>query len=342
MINAAPRMFIGAFLLGASLLLGAKAHAHHSSAMYDDHKTLTISGKVAKFEWSNPHVYVYLEQSVGPDKVLWEVECSPPSILKRLGWNQDTVHAGDTLEVTGSPLRDPSKKGLLPSKIRHADTVLFDRKGEPARLAKVDESAATTHGRHLDGVWVTALAIKVEELLDPDKLALTPKGKKAAHNFDEKTMHPGAQCIPYPSPMFMTTPDLKRITTVGNTLVIDGEFDGAQRSIRLDQTSHPDAARSVQGDSIAHWEGDTLIIDTVNFSDHALGNGYGVPSGAGKHLIERMTLDVDGKKLKYHFELTDPEFLAKPVTADAEWIFRPDLPYTALKCDPENAARYRH
>jgi hypothetical protein len=340
MIDQASKVYLGAMLLGVSLFLGASARAHHSGAMYDDHKTVTLKGTVAKFEWSNPHVYVYL-QPLGADKGLWEVECSPPSILKRLGWNQDTVHVGDTLEITGAPLRDQSKKGLLPSQIRHGDTVLFDRKGEIGRLAKVDETSAATHGHRLDGVWVTALAVKVEALLDPDKLALTPKGKKAAHNFDEKTMHPGAQCVPYPSPMFMTTPDLKRITTVGNTLLIDGEFDGAQRTIRMDQTSH-EAMRSVQGDSIGHWEGDTLVIDTVQFSDHALGNGYGVPSGAGKHLVERMALDADGKKLHYHFELTDIEYLAKPVSADADWIFRPDLQYAALKCDPENAARYRH
>jgi hypothetical protein len=52
-------------------------------------------------------------------------------------------------------------------------------------------------------------------------------------------------------------------------------------------------------------------------------------------------LDPSGKKLTYHFEMTDPDVLTGPITGDLQWVYRPDLSYAPLKCDPENASRFR-
>jgi hypothetical protein len=314
--------------------------AHHSAAMYDDKQTLTIEGAVTKFEWSNPHVYIYLKQlTAAGQTVEWELEASPPSILRRLGWSQDTLHAGDTITVTGHPARD-SRKSLIPTLIKKDDATLFDRKGEAARLTNVDAAPVATAGTlELDGVWVTLLAIKVDELLEPEKLSLTAKGKTAFKNFDEKKMHPGANCVPYSAPVFMITPDLKRISKGDGVILIDGEFDDAQRIVHMDVSTHDGAPVSIQGHSVGRWEGKSLVIDTTHFADNAMGNAYGLPSGAGKHLAERLTPDGKGA-LTYHFELSDPEFLAKPVAGDAQWVFRPNVSYTALKCNLENARRF--
>jgi hypothetical protein len=321
--------------------------AHHSAAMYDDHKKVTVQGTVTKFEWSNPHVYVYLEQTTDSgQRVTWEVECSPPSILRRLGWTQDTLHSGDVITISGKPARDGARKSLLPVSIARGDTVLFDRKGELAQLTSAGEApaAASAAGVHesLEGIWLTLFVPQIEEAMDPDKLKLTPKGKKAAKAFNEKKMHPGAQCIPYPAPVFMVTPDLKRITRAGDTLLIDGEFDGAQRVVHLNLDSHNGAPDSVQGHSIGQWDGKELKIDTDHFAAHALGNAYGLPSGASKHLTERLTLGADGKSLAYHFELSDPEYMAQTLSGDVQWVFRPDLKYAPPPCDADNARRFTH
>ena len=58
------------------------------------------------------------------------------------------------------------------------------------------------------------------------------------------------------------------------------------------------------------------MIDTTHFADDAMGNGYGVPSGARKHLVERLTPTADGASLTYHFEETDSEYLGAPVAGD--------------------------
>src|SRR5450755_1745879 len=100
-------------------LMAGRATAHHSAAMYDDKKTVTVVGTVSKFEWSNPHVYIYVIQAdESGQSNEWEVECSPPSILGRLGWTAGSLHPGDMVTVTGIPSRDPGKKALLPSLVK--------------------------------------------------------------------------------------------------------------------------------------------------------------------------------------------------------------------------------
>jgi hypothetical protein len=330
-----------AIAVAAALFVAPVSKAHHSSAMYDDKQTVTIEGAVTKFEWSNPHVYVYLKQlTASGQAVEWELEASPPSILRRVGWSQDTLHAGDAITVTGHPARDPGRKSLIPTLIKKGDTTLFDRKAQLARLTSADATpSGSVGGVELDGIWVTLLAIKIVEQMDPEKLSMTARGKAALKRFDEKKMHPGANCVPYPAPVFMITPDLKRISKGDGVILIDGEFDGAQRTIHMDSSTHEGAPVSVQGHSVGRWEGESLVIDTTHFADNAMGNAYGLPSGAGKHLVERLTPDGKGA-LSYHFEMSDPEFLTAPVAGDVQWVFRPNLTYAPLKCDLENARRF--
>jgi hypothetical protein len=325
----------------ALILMSGRASAHHSAAMYDEKKIVTVAGTVSKFEWANPHVYIYLQRRNEAGQLTeWEVECSPPSILGRLGWSASSLHVGDSVTVLGMPSRDPEKKALLPNLIKRGDLVLFERKGELVQLAHTGAAPPLgTKPIRLEGVWVTQLSLKIEKDLDGDNLPLTKKGKAAYKHFDEKTMHPGTDCVPTPAPFLMVTPDLKRITRGEKVILIEGEFDNAQRIIHMDMSSHEGAASSIQGHSIGHWEGDSLYIDTTLFAAHVMGNGYGVPSGTSKHLTERLTPDASGTILSYHFDLADLEFLSHPVQGDLKWEYRPNLTYAPPKCDPENARR---
>jgi hypothetical protein len=325
----------------ALALVGGSAAAHHSAAMYDDKKTITVVGTVRKFEWSNPHVYIYLLQAnESGQSIEWEVECSPPSILGRLGWTAGSLHPGDVVTVTGRPSRDATRKAVLPNLVKRGEVVLFERKGELAQLANLGAPPPVgIKAMGLDGVWATQLSLKLEKALDGDNIALTAKGKAAYKHFDEKTMHPGTECVPTPAPFLMITPDLKRVTRGDGVILIDGEFDNARRTIHMDASSHEGAAVSIQGHSIGHWQDGSLLIDTTLFAPHAMGNGYGVPSGAKKHMTERLTPDAGGTTVMYHFEVTDPEFLAHPLQGDILWKYRPNLVYAPPKCDPQNARR---
>ena len=102
-------------------LLGAAPPltAHHSTAMYTG--TRTVSGKVLKFEWTNPHAHVYIETK--DDKgatVVWDVELMSLNHLRSYGWTAKTVKVGDVVSATGAFARngDPS---MIASRMKLAD-----------------------------------------------------------------------------------------------------------------------------------------------------------------------------------------------------------------------------
>ena len=80
--------------------------AHHSTAMYDMANPVTITGSVKRFEWTNPHAFIFLD--VTDDKgqtVEWEVEMMSLNHLRSYGWMRTTVKAGDRISCTGGRAR---------------------------------------------------------------------------------------------------------------------------------------------------------------------------------------------------------------------------------------------
>lgn len=107
----APRLLI----LAAVVLAGTiTATAHHSFAMFDQTKPLTLSGVVTAFEWTNPHAYIEVDVAEGNGAVKhWSVELGSPSILMQSGWKFKDLKKGDKVTVRISPLRDGKPGGLL-------------------------------------------------------------------------------------------------------------------------------------------------------------------------------------------------------------------------------------
>jgi len=84
------------------LLSSGPVSAHHSTAMYDMANPVTVTGTVKRFEWTNPHAFIYLE--VKDDKgnaVEWEIEMMSLNHLRSYGWVRDTVKAGEQISCTG-------------------------------------------------------------------------------------------------------------------------------------------------------------------------------------------------------------------------------------------------
>lgn len=95
---------------GLGLFVAARSvRAHHSTAMYDMANPKTIRGTVKRFEWTNPHAFIFLE--VKDDKgamVEWEVEMMSLNHLRTYGWVRTTVKAGDVIAAVGAPAKDGS------------------------------------------------------------------------------------------------------------------------------------------------------------------------------------------------------------------------------------------
>jgi hypothetical protein len=104
------------FVAIAALLGTASAAAHHSGAMFDSDKSVTLQGTVTDFQWTNPHCWIELTvPSAAGAAVAWSVEMGAPMQLYQGGWKRSTLKPGDRIEVVIHPLRDGTRGGLFVS-----------------------------------------------------------------------------------------------------------------------------------------------------------------------------------------------------------------------------------
>ncbi|HEV8366055.1 MAG TPA: DUF6152 family protein, partial [Gemmatimonadaceae bacterium] len=75
--------------------------AHHSTAMYDMANPVTVKGAVKRFEWTNPHAFIFLDVKNDKGAVEWEVELMSLNHLRSYGWMRNTVKEGDIISCTG-------------------------------------------------------------------------------------------------------------------------------------------------------------------------------------------------------------------------------------------------
>lgn len=96
------RTFIALAACGV-LAASAPALAHHSfQAQYDRDKPITITGKVTKLEWTNPHARLYVDAVDEHGKLVhWDLELGPPNNLMRMGWRRDSLVPGTVVTVEG-------------------------------------------------------------------------------------------------------------------------------------------------------------------------------------------------------------------------------------------------
>ena len=110
-MNTQSRMtWIAAAALGLAGL-AAPALAHHSFAMFDSQQNKTLTGTVEKFDWTNPHTFIWLDVSDGATMERWGIEGMSPNYLERRGWSKNTLAIGDKISVTFHPLKDGAKGG---------------------------------------------------------------------------------------------------------------------------------------------------------------------------------------------------------------------------------------
>jgi hypothetical protein len=93
---------------GLLLLATAPILGHHSvSAEFDVNRQVTYAGVVTRVEWSNPHIYFYVDVKDATQKVTnWAFEGAGPNTLARLGWMRDSLKVGDRVTVLAFPARD--------------------------------------------------------------------------------------------------------------------------------------------------------------------------------------------------------------------------------------------
>lgn len=111
------------FALLAAGALAAPALGHHAQApFFDQERTVEVRGTVLRWIFRNPHPVLEVEASADAgEKVVWEVQFAPATVLAKRGWTEATFKPGDAVVATGHPSRAPGTYGLEHRGIERAD-----------------------------------------------------------------------------------------------------------------------------------------------------------------------------------------------------------------------------
>jgi len=129
-----------AILAAGIALAAAPALAHHSFAMFDQTKLMTLEGTVHEFQWTNPHAFIELDVRNGARTRRWAIELNSPNNLTRQGWRRGSLRAGERISVRIAPLRNGNTGGLFLD-LKKADGRVLDsgmpKNGTPVNVPQL-------------------------------------------------------------------------------------------------------------------------------------------------------------------------------------------------------------
>lgn len=143
------RSILAAACLAAAAVTGASpAIAHHSFGHYAMDKTSEIQGVVSKWEWSNPHCWLFVDVTGADRKVVtYGFELQSPGELLRRGWKRNSIQVGETLKVAFRPMKDGTPAGLMVRTTDASGKVIGNQPlpGQPAPNAPAAQPLSDTH-----------------------------------------------------------------------------------------------------------------------------------------------------------------------------------------------------
>jgi len=319
-------------------LLALPATAHHSPAMFDMSRDVTLEGTVKDFSWRNPHVYIELEVT-GADgqTVVRQIEAGPASNFVTLGFDGDSLRPGEHVVVQAKPNRGGADRTALGWLLTKADGTAI-----PLHVRAIPPTEpGAAEAASLAGVWVPQGTAFAALAVTARSWPLTEAGRAAVEATRDARAAARSQCIPFGPPALMALPSTVLVELDADEVRFRLDVMDVQRVVHLDQTAHPARLEpSLHGHSIGHWEADTLVVDTVGFAAHPDGFAFDLPSSPSKHIVERFRLSADRKHIDYEAFVEDPEYLGAPIAHRSQWDYRPEQSPSNLPCEPEVAGRF--
>jgi hypothetical protein len=202
----------------------------------------------------------------------------------------------------------------------------------PQRTAASQQSTAANHD--LSGVWNAKSGLYQYAAFSEDEPPMTPWGKaqydlarpsQGPHGVKlEETNDKVYKCAPPGMPYIYIQLFPMQIIHTPKEVIELFEYDHTVRHIFIDGRKHPaDVTPSYNGHSIGHWEGDTLVVDTIGLNGKSWLDRVGHPESAQMHILERIHR-VDDKTLQVEFTFDDPKSYVKPWTAQVRFLLHPD------------------
>jgi Family of unknown function (DUF6152) len=338
----------GAIAIAAvtTLVASSPALAHHSFAPhFDASKPVSISGTVTEYEARNPHSYLHIA-AVDENGRTREYVCESHGVtqLSRNGIKPEMLKAGTKLRVTGSLSRHSAYMCFFDS-VEFADGRRLSVNG-PAGPPPVSVSAASR--KDIFGTWLLApIANRSTSGPQPMIQLLTPAGQNAVAAYDPFKDDPVFRCDPVAIRRVWGAPGTPlEIVRQGSDVVIHAEWMDVRRVVHMNAKEHPkDGPRGSLGHSIGRLDGDTLVVDTANYSNGVL-NQYveqagqptrGLLHSAALTSVERIHYDAARQRLVVDIDMTDPEYFTQPFPRTTYEYMPSDLKIEPFNCSPEGA-----
>jgi hypothetical protein len=338
------RNVVSGIAVAIGLLVGVPdARAHHSFAPhFDASKPVSIPGTVTEFEARNPHSYLHLA-AVDENGKTREYVCESHGVtqLARNGITRELLKAGTKVRVMGSLSRHSPYMCFFDS-LEFAD----------GRTVSVNSPAGAVRGapparrQDIAGTWLLAPAPnRSTSGPQPMMQLLTPAGEKAIAAYNPFRDDPTFRCDPVAIRRVWGAPGTPlEIVRDGGNIVLHHEWMDVRRTVHLDMKDHPKGGpRSSLGHSIGRFEGDTLVIETANYSEGVL-NQYveqagqptrGLLHSAGLTSVERLHLDAARQRLVVEIDLEDTGFFTQPFPRSTTEYAPSDLKIEPFNCSPE-------
>ncbi len=123
---------------------------------------------------------------------------------------------------------------------------------------------------------------------------------------------PSSSCVPSGVPWFLLQPTNLYFLQTAKEVVILQNYDAQSRHVFLDIAHSANVKPSWYGESVGHYEGDTLVVDTIGLSTKTFVDAYRTPHSEKLHVVERWKLGADGKTLEVEMTVDDPETYNQP------------------------------
>src|SRR5215468_400406 len=322
------------------------ASAHHSFAPhFDASKKLNISGTVKEYEARNPHSYLHVN-AVDENGRTREYVCESHGVtqLSRIGITPQLLKAGTKLRVTGSLSRHSPYMCFFET-LELEDGRTLNVNG-PGGSQPTPQQAKLPPRKEIFGTWLLApIPNRSTSGTQPMIQLLTPAGEKAVAGYDPFKDDPVFRCDPVAIRRVWGAPSTPlEIVRDGSDIVLHHEWMDVRRVIHMNMKAHPkDSARSSLGHSIGYMEGDTLVIETGNYSAGVLNQYVEQPGQPTKGLlhsaaltsVERLHVDAAKQRLVVEIDLADPDFFTRPFDRATYEYAASDLAIQPFNCSPE-------
>jgi hypothetical protein len=328
----------------SALLTAPSAFAHHSFAPhFDSNKPVSISGTITGFEAQNPHSYVHIA-AVDENGRTQKYVCESHGVtqLTRNGVTPQILKVGTKIRVTGSLSRHSPYMCFF-NTVELADGRVLNVNGPTGPRPA---TAPLPARKDIFGTWMLA-PIPNRSTSGPQPMIqlMTPAGEKAVAAYDPFKDDPTFRCDPVAIRRVWGAPGTPlEIVREGTDVVLRHEWMDVRRVIHMNMKEHPkNGPRGSLGHSIGRWEGDTLVIETGNYSAGVLNQYVEQPGQPTKGLlhsaaltsVERLHLDAARQRLVVEVDLTDPEFFKQPFPRSRNEYAPSALKIEPFKCSPE-------